>query len=173
MMQKFWMTIATWILARIDSSKPKTVAFYEALAKHMVSIAIDPVILRHNPVGKLSPIEVWLSQRGPNEAYPGEWHCPGSLVRPGERESAVFERVSNKELHARISDFKFCGYYFHNERRGPFLIMVFLVQIEGEPKNGKWWPVNDLPQNIIEHHLQNSIPLALRQMAIQEVIGPK
>ena len=80
-------------LKQIDPSKPYTPELFDALALLIISVAIEAVCLRVNPQTK--KIEVLLTQRSlKNTAYPGEWHCPGSILRRGEDIKDVFERLA-------------------------------------------------------------------------------
>ena len=97
------------------------------------------VLLRENG-GKL---EVYLTKRAAYDpAYPGQYHCPGSYMRPGESYADVFERLNEREFKTRITKGRLVGIHNNtNEERGHTQSHIFLVEVESEPqaKNGGWF----------------------------------
>jgi len=156
-------------LCLIDPSKPYGTELFDAVAKVSISVTIEAVCLRRNPTTRV--IEVLITQRSPDDtAYPGEWHCPGSVMRPGETEKEVFARLSKDEFCAKVTPKRFVGNFNNpNERRGHFLSMVYLCTIEEEAK-GTWCSVDQLHSKTVEHHLNNVIPMVVKAfMASQSV----
>jgi len=41
---------------------------------------------------------------------------------------------------------------FHLTPRGPEVALIFLCEIKGEPLNGKFFDIKELPKNLIDHH---------------------
>jgi len=144
-------------LAEIDPHKAFGTELYNAIARVSISVAIELVALRDNS----GVIEILLMQRGPNEAYANMWHCPGSALRPGENEQDVFTRLSQREFQAPIVVGKFVGYDNNpHEERGHFIHFIFLCT-PSDGCRGTWFPVDKLPQMIVEHHRSVVIPKAV------------
>lgn len=142
--------ILQWFLSILLSwvRQPMTVSFYCAIARLTTSVPIEAVILRKKIDER---IEVFLQQRKPHESYPGMWYCPGSLMRPGEEPLGVLNRMAREELgidimrHAELVGVECC-----QETRGWFCEIVYLVELDGNPTSGQWWPTNRLPPNGIQ-----------------------
>jgi ADP-ribose pyrophosphatase YjhB (NUDIX family) len=160
MMEK---TVLVQGLREIDPSHPYGPELFDALARLTVSVAIEAVCLRLNPQSR--NVEVYLVKRSETEtAYPGEWHCPGTVIRPGEEFSSAFERLSRKEFGAKFLETRFVSNLNHpTEARGHFLSMVYLC-ILGETSGalrGQWFPVKALPEKTVIHHRVRVIPTAV------------
>jgi len=152
-------------LNKVDPTKPYGTELFDALARLTVSVAIEAVCLRLNPTTK--DIEVYLVQRSPNDtAYPGEWHCPGSVMRLRESFEDILERLAKKEFGANLVSARFVANInpsaLEPEARGHFLSIVYLCVLEEkEGLRGKWFPVNQLPDKTVEGHRKRIIPCAL------------
>lgn len=143
---------------------PRGAAFgtrlFNAVTQLSVGTAFEAVALRDN--GEV--IEVFMTQRALTEtAYPGEWHCPGSYQRADEGPAEVFARLAKaKEFAGPIGNWRLVGLFINRtEERGTTNSVVFLVDIE-PGDSGKWWPIDQLPQNTVCHHRDTIIPMALR-----------
>ena len=153
-------------LRKIDPQKPYGQKLFDALARLTVSVALEAVCLRLNSQSK--KIEVYLARRSNQEsAYPGEWHCPGTVIRPGEEFSSAFERLNRKEFGAKFLETRFVANVNHpTEARGHFVSMVYLCVVgEGTKRvflRGKWFPVDELPGKLVEFHQKMVIPVAIR-----------
>lgn len=154
------------LLGEIDPSQPYGTDLFNALARLTVTVAIEAVCLRYNFI-TLNP-EVYLVQRSPDDtAYPGEWHCPGSAMRPkNERFEEVLNRLAKKEFGTKLVSTRFVTNINPSlsepEARGCFLSVVFLCVLEEkEGLRGKWFPVDNLPENTVKHHRKRIIPCAL------------
>lgn len=149
-------------LANINPRKPLGTPLFDALAKVTVSIGVEAVCIRQNPEN--GDIEVYMTQR-PKEktAYPGEWHCPGSVMRPGEEFSDIFDRLSQKEFGGKIRIIQFVANVNNpDEKRGHFLSIVYLCVIDGEEATtGSWFSVKNLPEETVTHHRLRIIPAAV------------
>jgi len=149
-------------LGKIDPTKPYGTELFNALAKVTISIAIEAVCLRWNI--KTKQIEVYLIQRSLDDtAYPGEWHCPGSILRPGESIDHVLFRLVIEELETPILKKRFVANVNHpTENRGHFFSIVYLcVLVENEALESKWFPVDSLPSKTLETHKKRIIPAAV------------
>jgi ADP-ribose pyrophosphatase YjhB (NUDIX family) len=149
-------------LKQIDPGKPYGPELFDALARLTLSVAIEAVCLRLNPATRL--IEVYLVQRSQEEtAYPGEWHCPGTVMRPGEETEDVFQRLSKKEFGAGFLKRQFVANVNHpTEARGHFFSLVYLCVLEEKGSlRGTWFPVDQLPDKTVESHRKRIIPVAI------------
>jgi ADP-ribose pyrophosphatase YjhB (NUDIX family) len=142
--------------------KPLGSRLFEAIARLSVSVAFEAVYLRKNTKSK--NIEVFMLKRGAHESFPGQWHVPGAVFRPGEQPKDVARRLSVREFGtAIVSDFKCQGTFFIPDSRGWFLSLVYLVTCKKTPTpQGQWWPVKKLPKNTVPHHFKYVIPAAVQ-----------
>lgn len=152
--------IAAWLLNIIPVNEPLKTKLFNAIARHSVGIAIEAVLFRRGNNGE---IEVYLTKRAPNEAYAGQWHCPGSFIRSGEMPPDVFHRLAEREFKTSIARWDYVtSDFFPEERYRTMEDRVYLVEVNSEPKNerGRWYDVNDLPLDIVEGHRKFIIPAA-------------
>lgn len=146
---------------------------YNALARLGLNLAMEAVALRVNC--KTGKIEVYLRQRTSKEVYPLQWHAPGSVMRADENSDnwrTVANRLSN-EFGTKIVSYEEIGELPTKEERGPFLSKIFLVQLEGDPREDDrhyWCPVDDLPHTTVDHHEEHIIPLAVMKYAVKHGI---
>lgn len=151
-------------LREIDpSQQPYGTELFDALARVTVSVAVEAVCLRLN--SSTRKVEVHMTQRSLTEtAYPGEWHCPGSVMRPGEEIGDVFSRLAQKEFGGKILSRQFVANVNHpTEARGHFFSLVYLCSLDessGELRGG-WFPVDRLPEKTIVSHRFRIIPAAV------------
>ncbi len=148
-------------LGFIDPATPYGRELFNALCRLTVTTAIEAVCLRWGTgTDKLS---VLMTKRGPDEAYPVEWHCPGSAMRPGETIEDVFARLSREEFHSDLTD---CVHVhtFNNvgERRGHWRSEVYLCRVKAGSL-GIWFPVDELPAQTSLHHRMVVIPTAVQE----------
>jgi len=167
-------------LAKIDPRKPFGTALFDALAKVTVTPAVEAVCLRLQhylpeiDAPRSLEVQVYLIQRSPDDtAYHGEWHCPGSVLRPGEDIEDVFARLQKKEFNPSAVHFgrrQFVANVNHpTEARGHFLSLVYLCELvddvaaswDTSSLRGKWFPVDNLPEKTVETHRVRIIPAAL------------
>lgn len=157
---------AVKILKQIDPKlQPYGEKFFEPLARLIVNVGIETVFLRFNP--ELSIREIFLRKRKEEETYPGQWHIPGSLLRYGEEIDDVFERILSEECYGiAASGFRFVGFYNNiKEARGHALQIVYRCDVEYNGKSevglGSWFPLDALPDPVVDHHLETIIPMAI------------
>ncbi len=149
--------IAVKALAEIDPTKPYGVDLFNAIARVSISVAVELVALRNNA----GTVEVLLTQRGPNEAYAYMWHCPGSVIRPGESEAQVFARLAQREFGAPVTVGEFVGYdNCPPEERGHFILLIFLCTPDNGSR-GTWFSVDNLPETVVKNHKEVVIPKAV------------
>jgi len=142
---------------------------YNALARLGMNLAFEAVALRVNQ--ETDKIEVYLRQRTANEAYPFQWHAPGSVMRANENcgnWSVVVNRLAGEFGTKILPGYEEIGELPTKEERGPFLSKIFLVQLDGDPREDdrhRWYPADDLPQVTVDHHEEHIIPLAVMKLA--------
>ncbi|OGZ62653.1 MAG: hypothetical protein A3C58_03280 [Candidatus Staskawiczbacteria bacterium RIFCSPHIGHO2_02_FULL_34_10] len=146
-----------------DPKKGMGVELFNAIAKLKVTMTPEAVCLRHN--SQNDKIEIYLVLRSLTDtAYPGQWHLPGSAMRPGEEIDDVFLRLEKNEIGIRIISKKFI---FHSnnptELRGHFFSLIFLCMLDSGDGYGKWFTVDDLPENTLMRHRSVIIPVALKE----------
>lgn len=150
------------VLKIVDATKPYGIELFNALARVTVSVAIEAVCLRYNSGTK--KVEVYMTQRSPDDtAYPNEWHSPGSIFRPGEEIDDVFSRLEKREFGGRLLSKRFvANVNYPTEARGHIFSIVYLCTLEDKPElKGKWFPVSELPEKTVEHHIRRVIPAAV------------
>src|SRR4051812_10298513 len=77
------------IAAAYDTHEGMGRELFEAIARVKVTLTPEVVCLRQNP--KTKKVEAYLTRRSLDDtAYPGQWHVPGSAIRPGEEIEDVF-----------------------------------------------------------------------------------
>ena len=161
--------VAAELLQRIEPGAYGT-PLYNALARLGMNLAFEAVALREN--GATGKIEVYLRQRTANEAYPLQWHAPGSVMCVGEDWRKVANRLAN-EFGTDIVSYEEIGELFTKEERGPFLSKIFLVQLDGDPREDDrhhWYPADNLPEVTVDHHEEHIIPLAVMKYAVKHGI---
>lgn len=150
---------AVLALKAINPQLPYGTELFNEIARVTVGTAIEAVILRK----KFDCTEVFLTKRPDGEAYGGLWHCPGTFLRPGEDEADAFKRLEDKERVGKFTNKRFIGYKNNPfEERGHIIQLIFLCDIEPMVGNvGTWYPVDNLPTNIVENHREILIPKAV------------
>ena len=172
-MKKKKTKTAAKLLKKINHYEPYGDELFNELSRLMVTVAIEAVVLRqiYNKRHKdnINKIEVFMTQRPKNDPFwPKQWHCPGSIIRIGEKFSDVFNRLAKKEFLTPLKkEPKFVGLSNNNKSsRGHELSIVYLVRLVKNPKKGKWFNIDDLPKSTIKHHKEKIIPLAVSKYKI-------
>ncbi|MBI2054293.1 MAG: NUDIX hydrolase [Candidatus Staskawiczbacteria bacterium] len=152
-------------LKKINPFQPYGTELFDALARITVSIAIETVSLRFN--NATNKLEVYMVQRSLiDTAYPGEWHSPGSVMRPGESVEDVLDRLAKREFCNPFISIQFVGVINPSKKspevRGHFVGLAYLcVFKETNALRGKWFPVDELPEKTVIHHQKRIIPVAV------------
>lgn len=121
------------------------------IARLVVLSIIEFVPLRLNN----GEVEVLLLSRGGKDPiWPNELHVPGTVIRPTDNENKIymaFDRIINDELGGtKMSEPYFVGSILHKSKRGSEHAQVYWVEVLEKPKVGKFYPVDELPDNLIE-----------------------
>jgi hypothetical protein len=157
--------IVALLLRFINPRKPYGTRLFNALARVTVSVAFEAMAIRRNKDS--GSLEVYLKKRAMNDtAYPGEWHAPGSVMRPREGEIDVFTRLSKNEFMAKVTIVSFIDYLNHpQEQRGHFFTPVYLISTEGAKvdETHGWFPIDQLPTPMVGHHEKTLIPMAVKK----------
>lgn len=160
------------MLMRVNPGEPFGTPLFNAVAELSWSLAFEAIALRLNE--ELGEPEVYLRRRASRAdgetAHPGEWHCPGSVRRPGESWRQVADRLA-KEFNTPIRSFQEINQIdvgVGGEERGSFMSFVFNVQLEDEPRQDErhaWFPVSRLPEKTVWSHRDIIIPMAVVNLA--------
>jgi hypothetical protein len=133
---------------------------YDAFTPHATNISAEGVAFRTKADGA---IEIRLEQRpGDDKWYAGQFAGLGVGFRPSDsgRESAL-DRLVTKE-YGVPTQFEYVGdVYMTGDPHGWYECKVFLSFSDGEPKHGEWFPVDELPENMVPVHRHKILPLAL------------
>lgn len=155
-------SVATKALGAIKNRQNLGTELFDSIALKSVSVAVEAVCLAILN----SEIVVYLTQRSATDtAYPGEWHCPGSVLRPTENITDVFARLEQGAFKGTtIIHHQFVANVNHpQEKRGHFFSLVYLcVAGNNVILNGRWVPVDKLNTlKVVNHHKKRIIPAAL------------
>ncbi len=149
---------AAELLEQIPPGEALGTRLFNAIARLTPTIAVEAVALRWRG----SRIEVFMTQRSSHEAYPNQWHAPGSISRNGEEPKHVFARLERREFQVPVASFRQVGDIWHQEERSWMHGLIYLVVLTQEPPVGHWWDVEELPENIVSHHRETVIPKAVK-----------
>lgn len=134
---------------------------FNSIAELVATPTIDVAPLRERD-GRL---EVFMLPRPDDDPYwAGQWHMPGTVLRSTDNEgdfSSGFERLFAKKGEGEgkivpVTEPKHIGTKFWNVERGRELDHMHYVVVEttGDDVDlpGVFFPVDELPDNTIEHH---------------------
>lgn len=90
------------------------------------------------------------------DAHYDGWHMPGGYILLGESDHEWIKRVFKKEVNLRLTHFQFIRRFntrpdtdwVPNHQMAHF----FLCEVEGEPTNGKFFPLDKPPEDTLGHH---------------------
>ncbi|PIR76627.1 MAG: hypothetical protein COU32_00995 [Candidatus Magasanikbacteria bacterium CG10_big_fil_rev_8_21_14_0_10_42_10] len=166
--EQFKLVVAE-LLGHVNPRQPFGTSLFDAIAKVTVTVACENIAMRRGDDGRLY---VFLRCRSLDDtAYPGEWHSPGSALRPGETYEDVFRRLRG-EFGSDVVKHEQIGLLnVPEEERGHFLTPVFLVEIDGDGRQDDrhgWFPVDALPQPMVAHHECRLFPMAIKAFEERE-----
>lgn len=122
------------------------------LARLVVLPIVEFVPLRLRDDGK---VEVLLLTRESDDAiWPNQLHTPGTVIRPTDIDSQMylpFKRIVEDELNGtEISSPHYVGNLFNKSKRGVEQAQIYWVEATAEPKTGQFYPVDELPPNLVD-----------------------
>src|SRR3989344_785304 len=104
-------SIAATLLNWIPNDQPHGTRLFNALCRHGWYNALEAVLLRE---GSDDELEVYMTQRGPYETFPGEWHVPGTILRSADNGPVdAFKRLAERELRTPITSCELVGEHFN------------------------------------------------------------
>lgn len=100
-------------------------------------------------------LQVLLIPREDGDAiWPGMLHTPGTVLRPTDVQHGLqvaFERIRKDELgEIKITKPIFVQSLLHQSRRGVEQSQIFLTEVESEPKVGRFYDIDQLPENLVD-----------------------
>lgn len=131
---------------------------FEQIARLVALPIVEFVPLHLNEAGKC---EVLLIARPDDDTlWPGLLHTPGTVVRAtdlnkGQQDDwQAFKRIVHDELlDSEVGTPHYVGSIFHESKRGAEQAQLYWIEITGEPKVGNFYPVDDLPEGLMESQL--------------------
>ncbi len=129
---------------------------FEQIARIVALPVVEFIPLR---LGQHGQIEVLLIKRSDKDPlFAGLMHTPGTVVRADDETKGethahtAFERLLREELAGvTVSAPEYVGSIFHTSKRGTEQAQLFWVEVLDEnPTIGEFWPVDSLPDNIID-----------------------
>lgn len=121
---------------------------FMAIARLVALPIIEVIPLKGNDDGSVSVL--LLERRRDKDLWAGMVHTPGTVIRAGDSEETAFERITNDELNGtKVSKPVFVENVIHKSKRGNEVARIYYVEILEEPRKGKLYDVNDLPDNLI------------------------
>jgi hypothetical protein len=103
-------------------------------------------------------IEVLVLERPENDMhFAGMLHTPGTVIRATDvhgganvKTWAPLSRIIDEELMGtKLGPLHYVGSILHKNQRGAEQAQLYWTEIVGDPKVGKFWPVDALPDTII------------------------
>ena len=130
---------------------------FEQVARLVALSIIEFVPLR--TVGGVA--EVLLLQRAADDPlWPGALHTPGTIIRATDLSPdkystwPAFQRILHDELRGTaVSDPHYVGSLLNKSKRGVEQAQLYWVEVLGEPKIGDFYPLNNLPADLIKSQL--------------------
>lgn len=126
---------------------------FEQIARLVVLPIIEFVPLRVNNSGG---VEILLTEPD-DRLFSGILHTPGTVIRATDMDSeglknwGAFNRILHDELlDTLVGDPHYVGSIFHASKRGPEQAQVYWVKVVGNNKIGEFYPVDNLPANVME-----------------------
>ena len=116
-------------------------------------------------------IEVLMLQRSEDDPFwPNMWHAPGTVIRATDLNAqthdlqSAFDRLIHDELMSvKLGPAVFVASVLHESKRGAEQAQIYCAELLEEPKNGKLFAVDSLPEEFMAHQ-QDFINLVARQV---------
>jgi hypothetical protein len=122
--------------------------------------------LTTTPIVELVPLrdrngatEVLLTRRDQDDPnWPNMLHTPGTVVLATDDEgdfTSALERIISKELGGtQVGEPSYVGSILHRVNRGMEAAQIYLAPVSGEPMVGQFYPVTDLPEDVVDTQLE-------------------
>lgn len=131
---------------------------FEQIARLVTLPIIEFVPLRHGNSG----IEVLLIRRSSDDPiFPNLEHTPGTVIRATDLEARdhknwpAFQRILEDELlQTKVGSPHYVGSMFHSSKRGTEQAQIYWLEILEEPKVGTFYPLDELPANLMDSQLK-------------------
>lgn len=142
-----------YLLKGLNWSPGKLVApeVFTAICGAFTTTGIELVVVRYLSARPC----VLLFKRSDTDAfYAGQWHTPGSLFYGHEAPESVLRRLVERELRGlSVMAPRKVGCNWFNTPRGAEVTQLYVtVSTEDHAGPGEWFPLSDLPDNLIDHH---------------------
>jgi hypothetical protein len=151
-------------LQYLHNSKPgwQPLEIFREIARITVLPIYEIVLFHIDPVSR--EVKVLLVQRPADDTWwPNSWHVPGTVMlstdefASGNDFHAPLDRIIKDEIQGTISlvsEPKLLLTERRKSKRGHELAMIYWVEVHGEPKNGKYYGLNELPSDMLEHQIR-------------------
>lgn len=145
------ITTVTQLLGKLEPGFLPLPIFLE-VARLTVTSTLELVPLRLRG----DVVEVLLVKRPPDDPHwAGLPHTPGTVLRatdPPDGLATALQRLLGKELPGLTlaSEPVFLKHLFHQVRRGVENTLVFFAEVDGEPTEGEFCPVGQLPPDLVD-----------------------
>jgi len=122
---------------------PAPYPVFIALCKSVPLIAVDIALMPDKN-------HILLTYR--KDEFYDSWHLPGVILRTGEPVENALKRAAKNELGISISNAKkkFAHYFSYKDKREYGIALLFAVSSKAKPKDGKYFPLNRLPEKFLE-----------------------
>ncbi|HEV7453839.1 MAG TPA: hypothetical protein VGO07_01120 [Candidatus Saccharimonadales bacterium] len=147
------VTVAT-LLSKLQPGFLPFVIFHQ-LARLLPMPVVEVVPLRTTGNGK---VEILLLNREADDPiWPGKLHVPGTVIRATDTEYS-FESALRRVIHDEMADTEvsepvFVETMLHRSLRGMEVGQIFWLDVRGNPKQGAFYDVNNLPDSLIAAQL--------------------
>lgn len=97
-------------------------------------------------------IDILLLDRGSDDPlFPNQLHTPGTVVRATDTEQTAIDRILETELGGTLTTSPvLVAYVLHKSKRGSESARVFWVEVLEEPRKGKFYTSENLPDALME-----------------------
>lgn len=130
---------------------------FEQIARLVALPILEIIPLRRNRDGQ---VEVLLIERDISDThFPGTVHTPGTVIRatdnnPGRGPWQPLKRLLEDEMqNTEVGPIHYIGSTLHASKRGVEQAQLYWVEVTDKVKNGTFYPVQNLPSNIIESQI--------------------
>lgn len=116
-------------------------------------------------------IDILLLDRGADDPlFANQLHTPGTVVRATDTEQSAIDRILHVELGGvPTTSPVFVTYVLHKSKRGAESARVFWVEVQEEPRKGKFYASDNLPDTLMRSQL-DFIQAALESYEQKQII---